>query len=104
MEDLVGEIQSLKEKHNALILAHFYEDPAIQDIADFVGDSLFLAQKGQECDNPVVLLAGVVGMAVGGRVTPKVRNHLMKARVIIQALILVLVVILVIATWLGEGT
>jgi quinolinate synthase len=56
-------IQQLKKKHNALILSHFYEDGEIQDIADHVGDSLFLAQKGQEAVNPVVLLAGVVFMA-----------------------------------------
>ena len=59
------EIQTLKKKHNALILAHFYEDAEIQDLADFCGDSLFLAQKGQECDNPVVLMAGVVFMGEG---------------------------------------
>lgn len=57
------EILALKKKHNAVILAHFYEDGEIQDIADHVGDSLFLAQQGQKLDNPVVLLAGVVFMA-----------------------------------------
>lgn len=60
--NLVEEIKSLKEKRNALILAHFYEEGAIQDIADEIGDSLFLAQRGQSADNPVVLLAGVVFM------------------------------------------
>jgi len=57
------EIKALKEKHNALILAHYYEDGDIQDIADFVGDSLSLAQEGQKSDKPVVLMAGVVFMA-----------------------------------------
>ncbi len=56
------EIKALKEKHNALILGHFYQEGEIQDIADYVGDSLSLAQKGQEADNPVVLMAGVVFM------------------------------------------
>jgi len=56
-------IRQLKLKHNALILAHFYEDGAIQDIADHVGDSLYLAQMGEKAPNPVVLLAGVVFMA-----------------------------------------
>lgn len=58
-ERLRSEILSLKAKHNALILAHYYEDGDIQDIADFVGDSLALAQWGERATNPVVLLAGV---------------------------------------------
>lgn len=61
--NLINEITALKKKHNALILAHYYEDGDIQDIADHVGDSLYLAQMGQKADNPVVLLAGVVFMA-----------------------------------------
>jgi quinolinate synthase len=60
---LVGDIQALKKKHDAVILAHFYEDGEIQDIADHVGDSLYLAQVGARLKNPVVLLAGVVFMA-----------------------------------------
>jgi len=62
-QKLIDEIQELKKKHNALILAHYYEDGDIQDIADHVGDSLYLAQVGAENNNPVVLLAGVVFMA-----------------------------------------
>ncbi len=57
-----NEILSLKKEKNVLLLAHFYEDGAIQDVADFVGDSLFLAQKGSESDAPIILLAGVVFM------------------------------------------
>lgn len=60
---LTAEIQSLKAKHNALILAHYYEQGEIQDIADHVGDSLALAQWGEKFDNPVILMAGVVFMA-----------------------------------------
>jgi quinolinate synthase len=63
LTDLEKEILDLKKKHNALILAHFYEDGDIQDIADHVGDSLFLAQKGEENTADVILLAGVVFMA-----------------------------------------
>ncbi|MEO0337022.1 MAG: quinolinate synthase NadA, partial [Pseudomonadota bacterium] len=55
-------IQKLKEKHSAVILAHFYEDGEIQDIADFVGDSLALAQFGKKSDAEVILMAGVVFM------------------------------------------
>lgn len=61
--DITNEIVALKKKHNALILAHYYEDGEIQDLADVVGDSLYLAQAGQKADNPVVLMAGVVFMA-----------------------------------------
>lgn len=58
-----AEILDLKKKHNALILAHFYEDGEIQDLADAVGDSLFLAQQGQKSSAKVILLAGVTFMA-----------------------------------------
>ncbi len=61
--DLGQEIQDLKKKKNVTILAHFYEDGAIQDIADHVGDSYFLAQKGQQEKADIILLAGVVFMA-----------------------------------------
>jgi len=63
MESLQERIRELKDKHNALILSHFYEDGPIQDIADHVGDSLYLAEVGEKAANPVILLAGVVFMA-----------------------------------------
>lgn len=63
MEALETKIQRLKKERNALILSHFYEDGEIQDIADGVGDSLYLAQQGQKSHAPVILLAGVVFMA-----------------------------------------
>src|SRR6185312_15749381 len=62
MESLRHRLLKLKAERNALILAHFYEDGAIQDIADHVGDSLQLAEFGQNASNPVILLAGVVFM------------------------------------------
>lgn len=63
LHELKTEIAALKKKHDALILAHYYEDGAIQDLADHVGDSLALAQWGEKAKNPVVLMAGVVFMA-----------------------------------------
>ncbi len=63
MNTLITKIKELKQRHNALILAHYYEHGDIQDLADCVGDSLYLAQQGQKAENPVVLLAGVVFMA-----------------------------------------
>lgn len=61
--DLVEDIQRLKREKNAVILAHYYEDGAIQDLADHVGDSFQLAKFGQTTDAEVILLAGVVFMA-----------------------------------------
>jgi quinolinate synthase len=63
MASMVSEILELKKRQQAVILAHFYEDGEIQDLADHVGDSLYLAQVGQKIQAPVVLLAGVVFMA-----------------------------------------
>lgn len=61
--DLREDILRLKRKKNVLLLAHYYEDGSIQDIADFVGDSLALAQQGEKATHPIVLMAGVVFMA-----------------------------------------
>lgn len=62
-KELIQKIHGLKKEKQALFLAHYYQDDAIQELADFCGDSLFLAQKGQQSDAPTVLLAGVVFMA-----------------------------------------
>ena len=63
MNNVIADIQRLKKEKNAVILAHFYEDGEIQDIADHVGDSFFLAKTGQKSTADVILLAGVVFMA-----------------------------------------
>lgn len=61
--DLVSAIQKLKKEKDVALLAHYYEEGAIQDIADYVGDSFYLAQIGQKIPNQNILLAGVVFMA-----------------------------------------
>ncbi len=61
--DLYEEIEALKDQRNALILAHYYQDPDIQDIADYLGDSLKLAQIASQTDADVIVLCGVLFMA-----------------------------------------
>jgi quinolinate synthase len=61
--DLEGEIAHLKREMNAVILAHYYQDSEIQDLADFVGDSLQLSQQAASTTADVIVFAGVLFMA-----------------------------------------
>jgi len=61
--DLVAEINRLKEEKNAIILAHYYQDADIQDIADYIGDSLGLSQEAAATDADMIVFAGVHFMA-----------------------------------------
>lgn len=59
MNNIVDEIKKLKEERNAVILAHYYVDGAIQDIADYLGDSYYLSKIAVDCPQDVIVFAGL---------------------------------------------
>jgi quinolinate synthase len=73
-EDLEGEILQLKKDQNAILLAHFYQDSEVQDLADVVGDSLALAQAATRVEKDVIVFSGVHFMAETAKILNPTRK------------------------------
>ena len=61
--DILSEINRLRKEKNATILAHYYQTPEIQDLSDYIGDSLALAQRAEKVNSDIIIMAGVHFMA-----------------------------------------
>ena len=78
-EQLKEEIMRLKQEKGALIMAHYYQREEIQELADFIGDSLALAQKAALTDAPVIVMCGVHFMGETAKILcpdKQVRPHI----------------------------
>ena len=77
MKEIIEEINQLKKEKNAVILAHYYVDGAIQDIADYLGDSYYLSKIAVDCPQDVIVFAGVEFMGESAKLLSPNKTVLM---------------------------
>ena len=78
--NLIEEIKKLKKEKNALVLAHLYQRPEIQELADIVGDSYFLSKKAMESDKDLIVFCGVGFMAESAKILSPNKRVLLPAK------------------------